>query len=44
MGTIATMIGLSKANNAEDYISQVVLMEPCPNANVDNFIELSAIA
>jgi len=44
MGTIATLIGLSKAANAEDYVGQVVLMEPCPNANVKKFIELSPIA
>jgi len=43
MGTVATLIGLSRANNAQNYISQVVLMEPCTITNVNYFFELSVV-
>ena len=43
MGATATLIGLARAENAQNYISQVVLMEPCAIANVNNFFEFSVV-
>ena len=41
LGAMTTIISLSRAKYAQDYISQVVLMEPCIVAAVDKFYSLN---
>ena len=41
LGTMNTVTSLSRATHAQDYLSQVVLMEPCFVAAVDKFYSLN---